>query len=281
MSCPRITPKLLYIVAVIKLISFFFITLALLPPYLIGKLLRSLIPSFKFDFTVRRLWSLIGLAFCGLKVSVVGESFAKADVYVSNHVSWLDILVIQTLLDVVFVAKSEVKSWPGFGFLAKIADTVFIDRRVMAAKSQQKEMASHLSLKKTLYFFPEGTSSNGLSVLPFKSSLFESMTRIEAHNANAIMICPITLKYHQPTGRSQDFFGWWGDMSLATNIVRVVAFGASGRLEVIFHRTFDATLIGDRKKIANLSELMVREGLNDIASATTIKNLVLRKKDKS
>ena len=252
-----------YLMALIKLFIFFMITLALLPPYFVGKMFRAAAPSLKYDFTVRRLWSLIGLSFCGLKISVDKENFSTADVYVSNHVSWIDILVVQTLLDVVFVAKSEVKSWPAFGFLARIADTVFVERRTMAAKRQQKQLAAHLSSKKTLYFFPEGTSTDGLRVLPFKSSLFESMAVIQRYDKSSIIICPITLKYRQPVGFDPDFFGWWGDMSLIKNIVRVVAFGTSGRLEVLFHNTIDASLIRDRKKIASLAEVMVRGGLDD------------------
>ena len=89
------------------------------------------------------------------------------------------------------------------------------------------------------------------------------MAVIQRYDKSSIIICPITLKYRQPVGFDPDFFGWWGDMSLIKNIVRVVAFGTSGRLEVLFHNTIDASLIRDRKKIASLAEDMVRGGLDD------------------
>jgi 1-acyl-sn-glycerol-3-phosphate acyltransferase len=96
---------------------------------------------------------------------------------VSNHLSYLDILVIGAACPAVFVAKREVKSWPVFGWLAMLAGTVFVDRnRRLRVSDSAEEIASAPNEGLLVVLFPEGTSSDGRIVRPFKSSLLEPAT---------------------------------------------------------------------------------------------------------
>jgi 1-acyl-sn-glycerol-3-phosphate acyltransferase len=97
---------------------------------------------------------------------------------ISNHLSYLDILVLSTLTPAVFVAKREVKSWPVMGFLAQLAGTVFIDRQRRTHVGEvNDEIETALAEGALVVVFPEGTSSDGKTILPFKSSLLELATQ--------------------------------------------------------------------------------------------------------
>ena len=243
--------------AIFRLIIFFLITLMLLPIFFIGKF-GKLIVSTNLDFVIRSFWSKFGLWLCNVSVVVNGK-VSRCDAYVCNHVSWLDILALQSILDISFVAKSEVKRWPVFGFLAKIVDTIFVDRRAIAAKTQQVDLIRALKAGKSLCFFPEGTSTDGLQVLPFKSSLFEVFISFDKPDSSTTLIQPVSLMYSLSDAGNQTSFGWWGDMNLVLHIFDVVAGARSGRVEIIFEEPIDAKKIGDRKKLAFAVEIAIKK----------------------
>ena len=247
-----------YGLAAVKLVFFFLITLVLLPVYFLGKLVFAFKP---LEVFIKSFWSRLGLWLCNIQVLVNGNIDIKAEGFACNHVSWLDILAIQSITDVAFVSKSEVKDWPFFGFLAKIAGTVFIDRRVMAAKGQQVDLLKSLQGGKKLFFFPEGTSTDGSFILPFKSSLFEVFVTLSKADGSSALVQPVVLKYHHSDIESPTIFAWWGDMSLLLHIIDVVANAKSGKVEVIFKETLDARKIGDRKKLALAVERAVQKVL--------------------
>ena len=242
-----------------KIMVFFTITLALLPFYFLGKLGKLFFAIRSLETLIKSSWSRLGLWLCNVQVEVHGSIDKRADGFACNHVSWLDILAIQSITDVAFVAKSEVKGWPIFGFLAKIADTVFIDRRVMAAKDQQFDLLKSIQWGKKLFFFPEGTSTDGSYILPFKSSLFEVFVKLSKRDGSGALVQPVVLKYHHSDPKSPTIFGWWGDMSLLLHIINVVVNAKLGKVEVIFEKTLDARKIGDRKKLAVAAERAVRK----------------------
>lgn len=241
-----------------KLVLFFFITLLLLPFYLLGKYSKLVFVSNALEVYIKSSWSRLGLWLCNMQVEVYGNIDRRVDAFACNHVSWLDILVIQSIVDVAFVAKSDVKGWPLFGFLAKIADTVFIDRRVMAAKGQQLDLLKSIQRGKKLFFFPEGTSTDGSCILPFKSSLFEVFVTLDKADGSGAFIQPVVLRYHHSDVQFPTIFGWWGDMSLLLHIIDVVVNAKSGKVEVIFVETLDGGKVGDRKKLALAAEKAVR-----------------------
>ena len=208
---------------------------------------------------IRSLWSRLGLWLCNIRIEIFGKVNQSSDAYICNHVSWLDILVLQSIINISFVAKSEVRHWPIFGYLAQIADTIFIDRRAMAAKSQQSDLIRALSRGKRLCLFPEGTSTDGSHVLPFKSSLFEVFMSFEKEDSSSVVLQPISLLYFNPNFEDSTIFGWWGEMNLVAHIFNVIADVDSGEVQVTFEEPLDANQSSDRKQLALAAELAVRK----------------------
>jgi lyso-ornithine lipid O-acyltransferase len=169
-----------------------------------------------------------------------------------------------------FVAKSEVEGWPIFGWLTRLGRTVFIDRRPTAARSQTEKLAGHLKAGERLVVFPEGTSSDGTDVLPFKSSLFslaEEMAR-----AGSLLVQPVSVVYERlADGRAvtpplTELYGWYADMDFFPHLLR--AFRLRGvTIRIIFHPAIEAQgYEGGRKRLAAECEAVVRGGVNRVRS---------------
>jgi len=245
-------------VACIKLSLFFFITLFLLAPFLLGKFTNKYLFRTRLAVFIKIFWSQIGLWICRVKIEVRGVNNCGVNAYVSNHVSWLDILTLQSILDLTFIAKSEVRSWPGFGFLAMIANTIFVDRRVMAAKGPQANLYQALKRGEKLCFFPEGTSTDGSFVLPFKPSLFEAFFIFDATQDLDTLIQPISLIYSHSDPIRPNIFGWWGEMALVPHIFHVLLNGCPGKVLLIFHEALIVSENTNRKKLAKSAEILIR-----------------------
>ena len=113
----------------------------------------------------------------GLQVQSVGP-IPSGGLLISNHLSYVDIIVLVSLAPAMFVAKSDIKGWPVIGWLTRLAGTIFIDReRRLHVGQINDEIETALSQGALVIIFPEGTSSDGRTVLPFKSSLLEPATR--------------------------------------------------------------------------------------------------------
>lgn len=179
---------------------------------------------------------------------------------VSNHVSWIDIMVLSTVAPLSFVAKREVAAWPFFGWLAKLQRTVFVDReRRHSTKHSRSEMEERLASGDRIVLFPEGTSHDGSSVLPFKSSFFA------AASASEIAIVPVTLAYTQNwnlplTRRNRPRFAWYADMELIPHLWEALCAGPL-TVHVIIHPALDGHTRADRKRASATSERMIRQSL--------------------
>ncbi len=136
---------------------------------------------------------------------------------VSNHLSYLDVLVLSALAPAVFVAKREVKRWPILGWLATLAGTVFVDRRKrMQTLTASRQMKSILDRGVTLVLFPEGTSSDGKSVLPFRSSLFEPV----AKGTHTLVACLIQYELHD--GDVGEEVCYWKNMTFIPHLLNLL-----------------------------------------------------------
>jgi len=172
----------------------------------------------KHAYTIPRIWHNGVCKIFSLTVTYTGTITPnQPTLFVSNHISWLDIPVIGSVLHASFVAKREVESWPLFGFLSKLQQTAFIDRSRHAALREKNSLKKQLETGKSLILFPEGTSSDGTSILPFKSSLFEI-----AQTDSDFTIQPFCLKIHSlnqsTTPMNNDLYAWYGDMDLAPHL---------------------------------------------------------------
>lgn len=192
----------------------------------------------------------------GMRYGVRGTPMRHRGAVVSNHVSWLDIFALNACQTVYFVAKSEVARWPFIGWLARATGTAFIARDPRAAKAQQALFEDRIRAGHKLMFFPEGTSTDGLRVLPFKSTLFAAFY---SHGLDQIMqIQPVSLVYEAPKGRCDRFYGWWGDMNFASHLLKVLAQFRQGSVTVVFHDPVAVDALPSRKELARLCEEAVR-----------------------
>ncbi len=164
--------------------------------------------------------SRIVVASLRIRSRVEGEPPA-CGVVVSNHLSYLDVAIFSAVMKSYFVAKAEISKWPYFGEAARSGGTIFIDRSsVESAEEVAAEIANRLSLPVPILFFPEGTSSDGTSVLPFHSRLFEPA---------AVGLAPVTaasIRYVPADGREERELCWFGDDPFLPHLWKTL--GSSG-----------------------------------------------------
>ena len=177
-------------------------------------------------------WAKATSAILGLKVSVRGAPPAPPFLLVSNHLSYVDVLVFASLLKCGFVARGDVAGWPVIGSLCRGAGTIFVDRERRKDVARVNGLIDQaLGDGRTVVLFAEGTSSRGDTVLPFKSSLLEQAAR-----AN-LAVSYAALSYRTSDGEAPAHLSvcWWGDMTFVRHLIALlhlseiratVAFGA-------------------------------------------------------
>jgi lyso-ornithine lipid O-acyltransferase len=209
---------------------------------------------------ITRLVCRASLALMGIGLTVHGAPMCERGAVVANHVSWLDIFALNAPQRVYFVAKSEVAGWPGIGWLARATGTVFINRAGREAQLQKALFEARLRANQRLLFFPEGTSTDGLRVLPFKSTLFAAFF---THGLQDMLhIQPVSLRYAAPAGEDARFYAWWGDMAFGPHLLKVLAARRQGRVELVFHDPVRVADFDGRKTLAGYCEARVRDGLS-------------------
>ncbi|MGD9918808.1 MAG: lysophospholipid acyltransferase family protein [Paenirhodobacter sp.] len=195
----------------------------------------------------------------GIRYRVTGERMQHIGAVVANHASWLDIFSLNACQTVYFVSKAEVARWPGIGWLARATGTLFIVRDKREARAHQALLEARIRAGHHLLFFPEGTSTDGTRVLPFKTTLFQAFY---ADGLDKVMqIQPVTVNYRGPAGEDPRFYGWWGDMSFGPHLAKVLAARRQGEIEVVFHPPRDVRDFASRKELAADCEAAVRAGL--------------------
>jgi len=181
---------------------------------------------------------------------------------VANHSSWLDIFSLNARKRVYFVSKAEVAKWPGIGWLARATGTVFIERSRHKAKEQTQVFQDRLIAGHKLLFFPEGTSSDGMRILPFKTTLFQAFFTDELRDL--MYIQPVSVVYRAPAGAGPQFYGWWGDMTLGPHLLKVLAARPQGRVELTYHPAVWVADFPNRKALAAHLEQVVRQGFEAV-----------------
>ena len=198
-------------------------------------------------------------AIMGIGYRVTGRPMSEIGAVVANHGSWLDIFSLNACQRVYSVSKAEVASWPGIGWLARATGTVFIRRDPREAKAQTLIFEERIRAGHHLLFFPEGTSTDALRVLPFKSTLFQAFY---AHDLDKVMkIQPVSVIYRAPEGEDPRFYGWWGDMGFGPHLVKVLAVPRQGSVEIVFHAPLAVRDFPSRKALAAAAEAAVRTGM--------------------
>ena len=194
----------------------------------------------------------------GLPVDVRGRAMKEAGAIVANHTSWLDIFVLNSRRTLYFVSKAEVSAWPGIGWLARATGTLFIRRDRREAQSQTRIFEDRLAAGHRLLFFPEGTSTDGLRVLAFKTTLFEAFFSDELRHQMRVQ--PVSVVYHPPTGASPRFYGWWGEMEFGPSLLQILSQRRQGRVVMTYHAPVRVDDYANRKSLARALEDIVRDG---------------------
>lgn len=242
-----------------KLAAFIFMTVAIIPIQFIMIVLFK-----KQDYVIPVFYAKALNFILGVQINTYGQKMAKSQtLFVSNHISYLDIPVLGSLIHGSFVAKSDVASWPLFGLLAKLRKTVFIDRTKAGTKEGNNQIETYINQGRNLILFPEGTSSEGTTVLPFKSSFF----KMAIDNENCEFVQPVTLRIKNIEGeaveknRRYDDYAWYGDMTLSPHLWNF--FGLSGvTIDVIFHTPIPPRHLSNRKELAKHCEEEVKKPFN-------------------
>lgn len=198
-------------------------------------------------------WSGQILHILNVKLVVSGVRPAldgPASLFVSNHISWLDIWAINAVRCVRFVAKSEVRHWPVIGWLSEKAGVIFIERSRRHDTSRVASVgANALRHGDCLCVFPEGTTSDGTHLHPFRSSLLQS-----AVDANT-KVWPISLQYRLPNGEPNTAVAYAGDTSLMQSMKAILA-----QPEIVLHMEFAEPLpagSGNRRELAQQAEAAI------------------------
>lgn len=220
------------------------------------------------------LWHKSICAVLRIRVRVIGKPQTDSQtLFVSNHLSYLDIPAIGSVLKGSFVAKKDVESWPLFGFLSKLQQTAFISRSREDATKEKNALETMLREGKSLILFPEGTSTDGRSVLPFKSSLFAIALREEAQD---LSIQPFTVsmlavdRSPPQTQDQRDIYAWHIDMDtpLPAHLWRF-AKSRGAVIALHFHPPIRARDYKDRKVLANHCHDHVSKGLKPTGQEST------------
>ena len=239
--------------------------------FLLGKGAKNLFGDWcQFHYFVARMWSRALLAILGIRRSVRGTPIKKGGVLAANHASWLDIVSMRSVTLIHFVSKAEVRNWPGVGYIAEVCETVFIERKRTAAMRQQQDLEERMRKDQVLCIFPEGTSTDGLRVLPFKSSLL-SVVFLEGVHERAL-VQPVSVIY-RPNPKSDlpvNFYGWWGSRSFESHIWTVATRSFGGEVEVMFHDPVKASDWTDRKALTARCEQAVRSAFSSNAPQASV-----------
>lgn len=225
-------------------------------------------------FAKRRWWPLAGLwhrTICrilGVEIRMKGKVAHNGPVlYASNHISWLDIIVLGGRLEnASFIAKSEMASWGFIGTMCSLHKTIFVNRmRRTDTKNQADRLTSRVKQGHSLILFPEGTSTDGISVVKFKSSLFSVAERADEASDHKLLIQPVTLAFTEMNGvplvRSQrPLVAWLGDVELFEHLRQFLGL-AKTVATIEFHEPTTLSEVGSRKELARYCEAKVRAGL--------------------
>lgn len=195
----------------------FHIFLGLLLIVVTGALLRNDLAHVK---KAKRWWLRKTTALLNIQIHVIGalpEHQSKGVLFVSNHVSWADIPVIGGLTQLSFLSKAELRSWPLIGLLARGAGTLFINRGAGDTVRVGNEISARLAQGNSVLFFPEGTTSEGITVGKFHRKLFRVC------EAADISVCPITLNYSVP-GETHNPVAFIGEDTFAAHLWNLLKY---------------------------------------------------------
>lgn len=246
--------------ASVRLFAYLCWTLPLIPVQIVALALRL-----PLAVTLPMFYHRVCLRIIGIRVVTRGKRATRSPVlFVANHSSYLDIGILGSLVPASFVSKAEVARWPLFGLLAKLQRTVFIERAARQRVARQASaILKRLAAGGNLILFPEGTSDNGVDVLPFKTALL-SVAEEQIHGRYPL-VQPVSIAYTKldgiPLGRAmRPFFAWYGDVAMFPHLWRVLGLGIA-TVEVEFHAPVTMAEFASRKDLADHCRRQISAGI--------------------
>lgn len=237
-----------YVFAIFRMLAFVIGTLIIVPFVIIFIRLTGSVQWAK-------MWHGMACMVFNIKVRHVGvprDHDETPTLFVSNHLSYLDIIVMGAHMDAIFVAKSEVADWPIFGFLAKLQKTIFI-RRTREAMNESKIMIGNvLRAGNNVILFAEGTSTDGRSVKPFKAGLLEVMYEPDI----AAQLQPVAIVLDSVGGKNpddqtvRDTYAWWRPEDTLAPHLWAFAKAGGAHLTIHYQLPIDPKDFHDRKALA-------------------------------
>ena len=206
----------------------------------------------------RRFLGSVG-RIAGMRVEVRGTPLPSHVLFAANHLSWLDIMLLAGASGAAFVSRDDVGRWPVVGWLARLNNTVFVDRSDRrAVQGQADTLRAALTGGQPVALFPEGTTEGGTGLLPFRASLFSALYP----PLPGIMVQPVAIDYG-PAGRE---IAWTGDEPAGANGKRVLA--RRGTTPVILHflAPIDPATLDGRKALAETARSRIQAVLDPSAA---------------
>jgi lyso-ornithine lipid O-acyltransferase len=234
--------------AVFRLTLIALALLALLP-------LHLLVRRFTYFSPFSRLFLRFSAWAAGADIHITGPRVLRDVLYIANHISWLDILVLSGRTGCAFVAKADMAPWPVIGWLATLNNSVYVQReKRLDVGAQKAAIQAALKTHQAITLFPEGTTGDGLELLPFRSSLVASVTP----PPEGITIQPVAINY----GLIVPDYAWVDDEPVGQNALRLMS--RKGRFPVTLHflEPLDHADFEDRKAIAAHSRAEIAAALN-------------------
>ncbi|MCT4574980.1 MAG: 1-acyl-sn-glycerol-3-phosphate acyltransferase [Alphaproteobacteria bacterium] len=208
----------------------------------------------------------------GVKIEIKGEkSKDNPTLFVSNHLGYLDIPVLGSLIKGSFVSKGEVASWPVIGFLATLQNTIFVRKQKRSEAGKQANMiVSSIRKGNSIIVFPEGTSWYGNETLPFKSSLFSvAMEKVSYNNekeqfmkVQPVSVCFVELEEGVVGFNERKYYSWVGDEEMFPHLPKFFSLG-NKKIVVEFHPVVSMDQFKNRKEIAAYCQSVVAKGVSD------------------
>ena len=224
--------------------------------------IQSLLVIFnlKYRFYLPILFHRSILKILSIKVKLIGKNNKyRPLVLIGNHTSYIDIMVLGSLMPISFVAKSEISKWFLFGFLAKLQNTVFINRKNFKTQESLNKINKKLNSNYAIVLFPEGTTNAGKKILNFKTSLFNLFEYNNTLRLQNFTLCYTRVNCMPIDSRSRPKISWYGDMNLFKHLGDILKLGCLD-VTVVFHPIFFTKGL-NRKEISNLSMKQVQEGI--------------------
>ncbi len=229
-----------FAIIALRLIALCASLIVMLPLHLLWRLFRLPSPWPRFF-----LWSVARN--CGATVKVEGHVTKQPVFYVANHISWFDIPVIAGATGCTFIANDGIESWPLIGWLCKLNHTIFVSRsNKLGVSDQIAQIRDAIDGGYAITIFPEGTTSDAISLLPFKPSLFQVL----APPPRPILLQPVYVDY----GLDGADIAWVGEEPVVANAGRLLSRRRPLRITVHLLEPLDPAEHGDRKAICAETE---------------------------